>query len=91
MLHVHDLCRLIDIQISGGARYAGKTYNVGGGRDISVSLLELTRQCQALTGIRINIEPVPETPAADVPYYITDSARVSAETGWRPERYLPRR
>ena len=88
VLHVHDLCRLIDIQISGGARYAGKTYNVGGGRDISVSLLELTRQCQALTGTKINIEPVPETPAADVPYYITDSARVSAETGWRPERSL---
>ncbi len=46
----HDLCRLIDLQIGGGARYAGKTYNVGGGRDISVSLRELTRHCQALTG-----------------------------------------
>ena len=31
VLHVHDLCRLIDIQIGGRDRYAGKTYNVGGG------------------------------------------------------------
>ena len=49
-----DLCRLIDMQIGGRDRYAGKTYNVGGGRDISVSLLELTRQCQALTGSKIS-------------------------------------
>jgi CDP-paratose 2-epimerase len=88
VLHVQDLCRLIDMQIGGGMRYAGKTYNVGGGRDISVSLLELTRLCQALTGTKIGIEPVPETPAADVPYFVTDSSRVCAETGWRPERSL---
>ena len=88
VLHVDDLCRLIDMQIGEAADYAGKTYNVGGGPDISVSLLELTRKCQALTGTKIKIESVPETPAADVPYYVTDSSRVRAETGWRPERSL---
>ena len=30
----------------------------------------------------------PETPAADMPYYVTDSARVTQATGWRPERSL---
>ena len=29
-----------------------------------------------------------ENPTADVPYYVTDSSRVRAETGWRPERSL---
>jgi len=52
-------------------------------------LLELTRLCQALTGTKIGIEPVPETPATDVPYFVTDSSRVRSETGWRPERSLP--
>jgi CDP-paratose 2-epimerase len=31
---------------------------------------------------------VPETPATDVPYYVTDCTQVRAETGWRPERSL---
>jgi len=88
VLHVDDLCRLIDMQIGEAADYAGKTYNVGGGPDISVSLFELTGKWQALTGMKIKIESVPETPAADVPYYVTDSSRVRAETGWRPERSL---
>ena len=87
MLHVHDLCRLIDMQIGAVARHAGKTYNVGGGIEISVSL-SLTHHCQALTGTKIKIEPVSETPAADVPYYVTDSTRIWAESGWRPERSL---
>ena len=82
------MCSSPDVLGKDRARYAGKTYNVGGGPDISVSLLELTRKCQALTGTKIKIESVPETPAADVPYYVTDSSRVRAETGWRPERSL---
>ena len=91
LLHVADLCRLIDLQIGGRDRYAGKTYNVGGGRDISVSLLELTRQCQALTGTKIEIEQVAETPAADVPYYVTDSARVCAGPAGGRSARSPRR
>ena len=88
VLHIADLCRLIDLQIGDPDRFAGKTCNVGGGPDISVSLLELTRQCQALTGATIRIDPVAETPAADVPYYVTDNTRISAEAGWRPEHSL---
>jgi CDP-paratose 2-epimerase len=62
VLHVSDLCRLIDVQIGDVERCAGKTYNVGGGFDNSI-LLELTRQCQSLTGATIEIGSMPETPA----------------------------
>jgi CDP-paratose 2-epimerase len=72
VLHVADLCRLVDVQITGGERYASKTYNVGGGPEISVSLRELTGHCQALTGTAIEIGKVPQISAADVPYYVTD-------------------
>jgi CDP-paratose 2-epimerase len=88
LLHVADLCRLIDMQITGGERYIGRTYNVGGGPEISVSLRELTAHCRALTGNAIEIGKVPETSAADVPYYVTDAARIRAEAGWRPEHSL---
>jgi CDP-paratose 2-epimerase len=88
VLHVADLCRLIDMQIGDQDSCLGKTYNVGGGPDNSISLLELTRHCQALTGATIKIESVPETPTPDVPYYVTDSALVRAEIGWQPGRSL---
>lgn len=88
VLHVGDLCRLIDTQIGNIECCAGKTYNVGGGPDNSLSLLELTRQCQALTGAVINIEAVPETPAPDVPYYVSDIGSVNAEIGWKPRQSL---
>jgi CDP-paratose 2-epimerase len=88
LFHVADLCRLIDMQITGGERHTGKTYNVGGGPELSVSLRELTAHCRARTGNTIEIGKVPETSAADVPYYVTDSAWVRAEAGWRPEHSL---
>jgi CDP-paratose 2-epimerase len=88
ILHVADLCRLIDLQMGDPDRFAGKTYNVGGGPDTSISLRELTRQCQALTGTSIAIDKVSATSAADVPYYVTDSARIRAAAGWRPEYSL---
>ena len=88
VLHVSDLCHLIDLQIGAAERCVGRTYNVGGGPDASVSLLELTRHCQALTGATIEIGTVPDAPAADVPYYVTDCTRVREETGWSPERPL---
>jgi CDP-paratose 2-epimerase len=88
VLHVSDLCRLIDMQIGDVERCAGKTYNVGGGFDNSISLLELTRKCQALTGAAIEIGSMPETPVPDVPYYVTDNSMVRSEIGWRPKESL---
>jgi CDP-paratose 2-epimerase len=88
VLHVADLCRLVDMQIGDVECCAGKTYNVGGGFDNSISLLELTRQCRALTGATIKIGSVPETPAPDVPYYVTDNSLVRSEIGWQPKESL---
>lgn len=87
VLHVADLCRLIDMQMAAPDHHAGKTYNVGGGPETSLSLRELTRHCQALSGNTIEVGRVAATPAADVPYFVTDASRVKA-TGWQPERDL---
>src|ERR1700736_2343975 len=40
-LHVEDLCRLVRDQAAQIATHRGKTYNVGGGAERSVSLAEL--------------------------------------------------
>lgn len=86
ILHVADLYALVDRQLASLADHAGSVYNVGGGPEGSVSLAELTALCRRVTGAAPAIGSVPETRAADIPYYVTDNAAVTAATGWRPAR-----
>ena len=55
-------------------------FNVGGGRANSVSLAELTDLCRARADASIPIGSEPRTSDADVPYYVTDNAAVTAAT-----------
>jgi CDP-paratose 2-epimerase len=84
MLHVKDLYRLVRKQVAQIASHSGKTYNVGGGADRSLSLLELTEACERHTGQHIVFASQTGTNPVDIPYYVTDYAAVTAATGWRP-------
>src|SRR5262249_5068013 len=75
-----------DRQISRIHDLRGRTFNVGGGRDVSISLVELTELCAAATGRRVQITPVPETRTADIPLYLTDARLVRRELGRPPAR-----
>lgn len=86
ILHVADLADLVDLQILRFDELKGRTFNVGGGRDVSVSLLELTQLCIAATGRRVPVTEVPLTRSADVPLYLTDTTRVHEALGWAPSR-----
>jgi CDP-paratose 2-epimerase len=85
-LHVADLLDLIDIQIHGLEQFQGQTFNVGGGTSNALSLYETTQLCQEITGNKIEITPVPEIRAGDVPIFITDCRKIMATTGWQPQR-----
>lgn len=86
VLHVDDYCDLVIDEVTHFERYAGRPLNAGGGAENSVSLLEATELCAAVTGRRIEIAPSPETRPADVKLYISDNSKVSAINGWRPKR-----
>lgn len=88
ILHIDDLYNLIDKQINNINKYNGQIYNIGGGRDISVSLKELTQICQDVTGNKIKIKSIPDTRVADIPYYITDYSKAQKEIGWFPEHFV---
>ncbi len=85
MLHINDLLKLIDLQIHDFDRYNGKTLNVGGGKERSISLRELTTVCEEVTGHQIPIKSVAETRAADIRLYITDQRQIEALSGWTPQ------
>ncbi|HLO43023.1 MAG TPA: NAD-dependent epimerase/dehydratase family protein [Leadbetterella sp.] len=86
ILHVDDLVELIDMQIHQIEKFNGKVYNAGGGVGSSVSLLEMTKICEEISGNKIEIGSEKENRPADLRIYITDNAKIEAETGWTPKR-----
>ena len=86
LLHVDDLAELIEAQLARFDSLAGSTFNVGGGLASSLSLLETTALCRAITGRAIPIRQVAETRPADLKLYMTDARRVTQATGWTPRR-----
>lgn len=86
ILHPEDLYDLLKIQMRSPGRFNGETFNVGGGRDVSVSLCELTDLCSEVTGKSICIGRDLETRKADIAYFISDCRKVRELTGWQPQR-----
>ncbi|MBC8155495.1 MAG: NAD-dependent epimerase/dehydratase family protein, partial [Bacteroidetes bacterium] len=86
MLHIADLYRLIDWELHNLNAVNGEILNAGGGNQSSASLQELTAVCQEVTGKTIPIRSVAENRAADIRLYITDNTKVTALTGWKPEK-----
>ena len=86
LLHVDDLVELIDEQLADPAGWAGFAGNVGGGREVSLSLLEATALCRELGGKEVEIGESDAVRPGDVPVYISDCALLFGRTGWRPRR-----
>ncbi|MCR9200585.1 MAG: NAD-dependent epimerase/dehydratase family protein [Planctomycetaceae bacterium] len=86
ILHVHDLYRLIRRQLDSVTSWDGSVYNVGGGRDVSVSLAELTGITREIVGRSVPLSSVPKTSTVDLRVYLTDNSRVSSAFDWRPQK-----
>jgi len=86
LLHVDDLCRLIDIQVNKLTKLSGNTYNVGGDREVSLSLLETTALCQKITGNKIKVGREMRNRPGDIAVYLTDNEKVIRELRWKPQK-----
>lgn len=86
LLHPDDLCELVSLQVQSWDKVSGQTFNVGGGRAGSVSLQEFTSLCRAATGREAPITEDPATNAVDIPWYISDHAKITRVLGWSPRR-----
>ena len=84
VLHVKDLYRLLEMQINDIDAHNGEIYNVGGGMERTISLLELTALCQKYTGNKIPIKRINEERSGDIRLYITDNSKITKKTGWEP-------
>jgi CDP-paratose 2-epimerase len=84
-LHIDDLLRLVNYQLSNLDALDGEVLNVGGGRTSNFSLQEMTQVCQDITGNKIEIQSVDQARSGDVPIFITDCDRLKQKTQWQPE------
>ena len=85
-LHIADYCELVLDQIRNFSSYSGRLFNVGGGSEMSLSLVETTELCREVTSKPVPITSSTEERPADVRIYISDHERVSAVNGWQPQR-----
>jgi CDP-paratose 2-epimerase len=86
LLHVEDLIDLVERQLLDPQAWDGVTANVGGGREVSLSLLEATALCREISGREIPIVAARGDRPGDVPLYVSDCSRLFGLTDWRPRR-----
>ncbi len=87
LLHPKDLYRLILKQLLESKKEVtrGQIYNVGGGINNSISLLELTQLCQKTAGRMVSISSRAGTARVDIPYYVSDFRKAEAAFDWQPQ------
>ena len=86
LMHVADVVALVEDQLMRPDHWDGVTANVGGGREVSLSLRETTAICRELTGNSVGVASSDEDRPGDVRIYISDCERLAAHTDWRPRR-----
>ncbi len=84
VLCVHDLIRAMELVRAKTEITAGQIYNIGGGPENTVSLLELLEQVEAISRRRLEFQHDDPRPG-DQLVYVTDFAKLRRDTGWRPE------
>ena len=86
LLHVFDLVDLVEDQLARPEHWDATTFNVGGGRAGSLSLVETSALCREITGRDVEIGSVAETRAGDVRVYLSDCSALFEHSDWRPRR-----
>jgi CDP-paratose 2-epimerase len=88
VLFVDDLVAAFNHARQHIDRLTGRAFNIGGGPGNTVSLLELIRQLEQLLARRIELR-FESWRVGDQRYYVSDTGRFEAATGWRARTAVP--
>ena len=86
VIHISDVCELINLQIKKISKIHNLTINAGGGKKNSISLKNLTKLCRKITSNKIKIYSKNITSEYDIPYYITNNSKVRKIYRWKPKK-----
>lgn len=84
ILYIEDLLRAFEAVRENRTTTAGEVFNVGGGQENTVSLLELIDLIREMTGTKTEYE-LDQLRPGDQLIYITDHSKLTRMTGWKPE------
>ena len=79
LLHVRDLVALYFAAFERADAIAGRVFNVGGGRESTLSLLELVERLGVSDGIAFKPER-----AGDQKVFVADNGLAHSALGWEP-------
>jgi len=88
VLHINDLCELIYLQIKKFRIINNMLFTVGGSTKSFISLSDLTKKCQIITGNKLDIGKVKHTSIYDIPYFISDNSLVKKMYNWSPRKNI---
>ena len=88
VLHIDDLCELINLQIRKIKKINNQIFTVGGSKKSYTSLRKLTHICEKITKNKIKFDKVTKTSIYDIPYFITNNNLVTKTYGWKPKRNI---
>ena len=87
VLHVHDLVDAMMAVRSRRELTRGQVFNLGGGMERTMSVIEMLHKCEQRTGLPLHLSYTASRPG-DQPLYISDTSKLELLTGWKAQRSL---
>jgi len=84
VLHVDDVIRLYFSALHKGEELGGSVFNIGGEMQNSLSLLELFKMLETLTGVSLNYVKLPVR-ISDQKVFVADIRKAKSQLEWAPE------
>jgi CDP-paratose 2-epimerase len=83
VLHADDLIQVYAKAVQNIGRTSGKTYNIGGGMENSLSLLELFQVLEEWTGNKMRYRLL-DWRQGDQKVFVADNTKANDDMGWFP-------
>jgi CDP-paratose 2-epimerase len=84
LLFVEDLVRAYELAIENIAKASGEVYNLGGGSENTLSLIEFLNLLEGKHQLKLNKSQGDERPG-DQPMFVSNNTKIESELGWRQE------
>jgi CDP-paratose 2-epimerase len=84
LLHAKDMINLYFSTLENFSKVSGKAFNIGGGLNNSLSLLELFSELEKLLNIKMNYKKLPVR-SSDQKFFVADLTKINSLIGWSPK------
>jgi len=88
VLHVKDLCEIIEIQMKKIKTINNKIFTIGGSKNNTISLKDLTLLCEKVSKNKIKFKKIIKTSIYDIPYFVTSNKLISKTYKWKPKKNI---